>query len=47
MPSDLSALWLTLVPCYAGGKHVGGNDATQALYKAGTLAPLLKAAGAV
>jgi glutaredoxin 3 len=30
---------------FIGGKHIGGNDAAQALHKKGALAPLLLAAG--
>ena len=37
----------TVPNVFIGGKHVGGNDATQALFRAGTLTPLLKGAGAI
>jgi len=36
----------TVPNVFIGGQHIGGNDKTQALFKAGTLAPLLKASAA-
>ena len=32
---------------FIGGKHIGGNDSTQALNRSGALKPALRAAGAL
>ena len=37
----------TVPNVFIGGKHIGGNDATQSLFRAGTLNALLKGAGAL
>jgi len=37
----------TVPNVFVGGQHVGGNDATQELYRNGKLAAMLKAAGAL
>jgi glutaredoxin 3 len=37
----------TVPNVFIGGKHVGGNDATQALHRDGKLNAMLKAAGAI
>lgn len=37
----------TVPNVFIGGKHVGGNDATQALHREGKLMAMLQAAGAV